>query len=932
MIAGKITERIKNKPFLLYTILFAVTVFIASVWFIVCGKTYLVNTDGFNQYYSILVKLRHLAGDFLRGSGFSFWSWDIGLGSDTISNLAIVLLDPFSYIAAAFPVKYIDIGYSAACALKLYAAGAAMYAFLRSRDKSGTLCAFGALSYALSSWAFGSKVHIFFLSPLVLFPLIILGADKIRRKQSPAVFILSVAASCMTSFYFAYMSAIMAVAYIVVMYFTESQNKSFKTFLGYILKFFGCGITGIMISAPVLVPVLFGLFNSSTSSGTDVEILMDINNMAIYLPSIVSGGEVSGNYTYLCAGAVGAAMLPGMFILIKRKNSGKKLPVIMFFACMVMAFFPVFGSIFNGLSYSVGRWQYILAFFFVWSVCECLETNICTSPAYLKYSGFAIILFLISFIFAEVIGAFPSGFDVTALLNFIMAAVFIYAAGKRSLCFKPALFAAFNIGLVLFIQYSPFVTNELDKYLDAGQAYKQYSSSSLRSVGKIEDDDFYRVDQTDGITENGRSDFTHMPANEPIYYGARAMYTYLSTVDEGWAEFNNLLQNSTSYNRRVCNWGNDNRSRMNFLLGAEYFIGDDVKSDNKTSQYAFGAYKEYKTAKGVEIYKSKYRTSLGYVFDSAVDEQQFMQFSPLEREQLLMKNVCVDEPVSVPAPADLSADVNKVGYRFNGSSDSVVHDKKDNLLTVKDNGDLYINIDKAEDSELYVSFKNFRKLALDPKTERKLTKTEQSDNLLDLKDRIQDIYRDVDSGFEMYVKKDERSRRIIGTDGDNQGIPGVVDFTVNLGYFKSVSGNIDIYFPDTGVYTYDAVEVYAVPQNSYRKAAKKLSENRIKVDTLHDNYVKGSFQSDNGGVLYMSVLYTPGWQVYIDGERAETFEVNTAFTGVEVEAGAHTIEMKYRPPGFIISVCLSVTGITALIFMEIVKLIKRESNLAQRKE
>ncbi len=49
------------------------------------------------------------------------------------------------------------------------------------------------------------------------------------------------------------------------------------------------------------------------------------------------------------------------------------------------------------------------------------------------------------------------------------------------------------------------------------------------------------------------------------------------------------------------------------------------------------------------------------------------------------------------------------------------------------------------------------------------------------------------------------------------------------------------------------------------------------------------------GLVVLSDNYFPGWTATVDGQPARIWEAYTALRGIEVEAGAHRIEMHYRP-------------------------------------
>ena len=98
-------------------------------------------------------------------------------------------------------------------------------------------------------------------------------------------------------------------------------------------------------------------------------------------------------------------MIHAMIIDFKRKLN--RLPALMTFICAVMAAFPFFGSVFNAMSYSVGRWCYMFAFFFVWAGVSALDLEKFKDFEYKKSYKFIfsvmIIFFAVSLVLAKMI-------------------------------------------------------------------------------------------------------------------------------------------------------------------------------------------------------------------------------------------------------------------------------------------------------------------------------------------------------------------------------------------------------------------------------------------------------------------------------------------------------------------------------------------------
>ena len=69
-------------------------------------------------------------------------------------------------------------------------------------------------------------------------------------------------------------------------------------------------------------------------------------------------------------------------------------------------------------------------------------------------------------------------------------------------------------------------------------------------------------------------------------------------------------------------------------------------------------------------------------------------------------------------------------------------------------------------------------------------------------------------------------------------------------------------------------------------------------------------KSPGDGVLVLADTYTPGWRVYVDGERADLLKVNGMFRGVQLEAGSHEVQFAYAPIS--VSLGLLLTGVSVL--------------------
>ena len=63
-------------------------------------------------------------------------------------------------------------------------------------------------------------------------------------------------------------------------------------------------------------------------------------------------------------------------------------------------------------------------------------------------------------------------------------------------------------------------------------------------------------------------------------------------------------------------------SRINFLQGVKYFIGNNQYKNLEYSKYVGYGYKDYRTIDGIDVLKSKHKASIGYVSTRLYQREQ----------------------------------------------------------------------------------------------------------------------------------------------------------------------------------------------------------------------------------------------------------------------------------------------------------------------
>jgi hypothetical protein len=69
------------------------------------------------------------------------------------------------------------------------------------------------------------------------------------------------------------------------------------------------------------------------------------------------------------------------------------------------------------------------------------------------------------------------------------------------------------------------------------------------------------------------------------------------------------------------------------------------------------------------------------------------------------------------------------------------------------------------------------------------------------------------------------------------------------------------------------------------------------------------------GMVILSDIDYPGWELAIDGRPAPIYRVNLAMRGAAVEAGTHRLVYSFRPRSFLIGRIVSLIGLAALVVL-----------------
>ena len=120
-------------------------------------------------------------------------------------------------------------------------------------------------------------------------------------------------------------------------------------------------------------------------------------------------------------------------------------------------------------------------------------------------------------------------------------------------------------------------------------------------------------------------------------------------------------------------------------------------------------------------------------------------------------------------------------------------------------------------------------------------------------------------------------------------------------------------------YALYGIEFFGFDLNIFEHAYNSLLPGACDIISAAPTKIEADINVKENGLLYTSIPYDGGWNLYIDGERTEIIAIADFLCAAKIGAGEHTILFKYSPPGFYIGIAISLLDIFSVAAIEIHK-------------
>ncbi len=123
------------------------------------------------------------------------------------------------------------------------------------------------------------------------------------------------------------------------------------------------------------------------------------------------------------------------------------------------------------------------------------------------------------------------------------------------------------------------------------------------------------------------------------------------------------------------------------------------------------------------------------------------------------------------------------------------------------------------------------------------------------------------------------------------------------------------------------VRMYRFDETGLAEACDILNRMPWKLSKWNDTELEGEVINGCSGILFTSIPYDEGWEIWVDGQTVPGVKLFDTFLGVELAEGHHTVSMKYQPKGLKEGVLIAVASAVIVGFCGLWEFLKKRKSL-----
>lgn len=844
------------------------------------GDKSILMVDMHHQYAPLLSELRHM---FREGSSFTY-SFHIGLGVNFIPCFAYYLSSPLNLLLLLFSEQHLAEAVLVITLLKNALAAASFAAcaqYMYRKRNAAIVCV--SVMYSLMMYMLAYSWNIMWLDVVALLPLVVMCFERMLREGKWLAYVLTLALALFSNYYIGFMLCIFLVLYFIVWQLRE--ERSARERLVGTGMFAGGSLLGGGLAMALLLPTAIALGRTSAAGDAFPSFsatfeLFDLFGQMFYgaTPTIRSG-----NLPNLYCGTLAVLLIPiyatQRSVPLRRRICYTLLLAVLLVSCTINQWDLVWHGLHspNDLPY---RFSFVVGFVMLLMAVRVLTHLTQITPKQILGSLTASAAYLVLW---EKFGGDRAPDDKLLYINLGLLAVYaivLLIGAMRRLPVRAGRLLLLAVVTLELLSGTGQTLDAMDskEYFTLQQNYVDNDATVATAAA---------VKRAQAIAKEAGDEFArveYLPRStcmDTALHHYKGITTFASSNpydttlfmgDLGYA-INGV--NSYLYHSFVA--------PSDSLLGVKYVV---LKAQI-TGHAQLKLLERVTVGEEVRyIYENLYALPVGYMADESIREYAGTDYAPFDNQEtlygsILGKDVNMYLPLTLDPDDDDSSIYNSsfiksgtvtTGY-FNG--------------TVTDKGQYFAFVDCRAAESIGVAV-----YGIDGEQDNHWSVTTHEPYVIDL-----------------------------GTLSPDQKVE------VSINAEQAVSGNIHVVRLDTEV---------------FGKAIDTIRKQGLTVTRSGDTSLSGTVNAEKDGPMFLSIPYDRGWTATVDGKPATTFPVDVddsgedgAMLAVEIPAGEHTVELKYRAPGqwagLIVSL-LCAAIIAALVILERRYTKKQTATIAETQE
>ncbi|MCR4779698.1 MAG: YfhO family protein [Ruminiclostridium sp.] len=847
-----------------------------------CGERSVLSLDLNGQY---VYYYDHMY-DVLAGKESIFYSWNRNLSGEFMGIIGYYLASPFNILVWMWPRECITEGLLTMMVTKVGAIGLCTAVYLsRGRGFGRFTTIIFSSCYALCAYTLEQTMNPMWLDGVMILPIVVYGIEKLINDGKFIMLTLSLVYAFTTCFYIGFMIGIFSAIYFLYYCCVTHKKNFYRLFIWRGLAFTGVAIVSVMMSAFMLLPVYHSLsygkfdFSTNVSEATSLDTNFHFVEMLDKMfPGSYDTCRMSG-LPFIYCGTIVLIMLPCYFFMKKirgRDRIGAAVIISVLCICMYIKQVDMLwhgGQLPNWLPY---RYSFMLSFMLVTFAAQAFDNIGDISKRRLTLSAFAWFVVLLLIENADTVNT-DINRDIMDGLTVILPALLILMLVSASLVqMKDKIAAKKTLWCVMLC----IVLLGEGFYNTIYQLFKQHGDIVYSTRPSY-----------NNVIQPTREVVNDIKEKDDGFY--RIEKTYFRTVNDPMAvNMYGLSHSSSTLNSKPItlleSLGFTARSHYTRYSGATEITKSlfGVKYELSCPD---NATKNIGSAADITVTRNELALPMAYLADESFAELELTDGKPFDNQNKLLSSM-----IGLSQPRDYFKRI------INSDKTPVDLEKT--------------NVTQGKTTDGHHSFK-----VVDSKKNAEIVYT------LNMPE-TSPLYMFLPSRYERTVNVWLNREKFLGTyfEGDNNSIMKIGDFKkgeqVIIGLTLTKS---DLYFKEAQfVYINEAAiqrDLQALLDMNAETVAERPTPTSMKV----------TVNADKDRYLFTSIPDEKGWEVFIDGKKAELKDPDDptktenyyialdALLTVPVSPGKHTIEFRFTTAGYPVAIFISIGGtllfVTAIV-------------------